>query len=175
MRFEIHVGSIFFIEAILLTRPQHPCLDKMFCRFPPTAKDLWKWRSSQQYGKRGKKEHKVRCKVHFNLLYCHFLSGCTISTSEREEILRTYIVTPTTTAGPIFDHSWGRELALLNGRNVPWNSLITHLTCRLGGEFFIVKLLKVATSDKRGILWAIGYGFWYVVWWNVQAKPGRTG
>ena len=32
----------------------------------------------------------------------------TISTSDREEILRTYIVTPTTTAGPIRDcSSWG--------------------------------------------------------------------
>ena len=114
MRFEIHVGSIFLVEAILLTRPQHPYSDKMFCLFPncqgfvKVKVEIQIWETpwlSQKYGERGKNQHKVRCKVHFDLLYCHSLSACTISTSEREEILRTYIVTPTTTAGPIFDHS----------------------------------------------------------------------
>ena len=32
-------------------------------------------------------------------------SFCTISTSERDEILRTYIVTPTDTAGPETTHN----------------------------------------------------------------------
>ena len=100
MRFEIHVGSIFLVEAILLTRPQHPYSDKMFCLFP-NCQGFVKVKAEPEVWREGQNQHKVRCKVHFDLLYCHSLSACTISTSEREEILRTYIVTPTTTAGPL--------------------------------------------------------------------------
>ena len=62
---------------------------------------------------------KIRCNRFEILRQFLILCGCTISTSDRELILRTYIVTPTVTGVPIHDYSRGRELALLNWQNFP--------------------------------------------------------
>ena len=58
------------------------------------------------YSHKGRRRHQSSS----SSIMIDFCSFCTISTSESEEIERTYIVTPTSTAGPVNDTLvWGHQ------------------------------------------------------------------
>ena len=153
MRFEIDVGSIFLVEAILLTRPQHPYSDKMFCLFP-NCQGFVKVKAEPEVWREGQKptQSKVQSTFRFALLpfsFCvyhfDFWEG-----GDTEDVHRH----PNDHRGT-FDHSWGRELALLNGQMFPYYVWFIYysfdVTCRQGGKIQLRSIMTAGSAERLHI------------------------